>query len=86
MMSMFFDNREAAMKVIKKGRQQKGWAKRFKCSGDGNGGGGCGATLLVEKDDIYETSSSCMGEIESYTTFKCPSCGVETDIEESLPF
>lgn len=29
------------MKVIQKGSGQKGWAKEFVCTGEGNGGGGC---------------------------------------------
>jgi hypothetical protein len=74
------------MKVLKKGRKQKGWAKEFECSGDGNKGGGCGALLLVEQDDVYQTHSSCMGESTYYQTFGCPECGVLTDIDENLPF
>ncbi|HTK05295.1 MAG TPA: hypothetical protein VL500_06925 [Candidatus Eisenbacteria bacterium] len=45
------------MKVIKKGSGAKGWSKRFKCTGSGNGGGGCGATLLVEHGDLLRTGS-----------------------------
>lgn len=70
------------MKVIKKGRPQKGWAKEFVCTGKGNGGGGCGATLLVEQSDLYKTFSSCMGETDSHITFACCDCGVETDMDE----
>lgn len=73
------------MKVLKKGRAQKGWAKEFTCTGEGNGGGGCGARLLVEKGDLYQTSSSCMGEVEHYVTFCCPECSVETDVK-GTPF
>lgn len=69
------------MKVIKKGRPQKGWSKQYKCTGAGNGGGGCGTILLVSKYDIYQTS---MGEIDELDTFCCCQCGVETDIE-NLP-
>jgi len=43
------------MKVIQKGRGQKGWAKEFTCTGKGNGDGGCEAVLLVEADDIFRT-------------------------------
>lgn len=69
------------MKIIKEGRKQKGWAKEFKCTGSGNGEGGCEATLLVEQGDIYMTYSFCMGEKDSYYTFKCAACGVQTDIK-----
>ena len=73
------------MQVVKKGRPQKGWAKEFTCTGEGNGGGGCGAVLLVEKDDFYQTSSWCMGETERYVTFCCTECGVQTDVK-GTPF
>ena len=72
------------MKVIKKGRQQKGWAKEYECSGAGNNGGGCGATLLVEQADLFSTFSSSMGRDSTlYTTFECVDCGVKTDIPSS---
>lgn len=69
------------MEIIKKGRDQKGWSEEFTCSGKGNGGGGCGAVLLVSQLDLYSTqSSSYDGSTEYYTTFSCPCCGVETDV------
>jgi hypothetical protein len=68
------------MKTIEKGRPQKGWSKELRCTGAGNGGGGCGALLLVEKPDIYQN------EITIYNTFTCKECGVETDIHDNLPF
>ena len=69
------------MKVIQKGREQKGWAKEFICTGRGNGDGGCGAKLLVEADDIFRTSHTDYGGgTDHYTTFRCCECGVETDI------
>lgn len=71
------------MKVIKAGRQQHGWSKEFECTGTGNGGGGCGATLLVEEADLFHTSrSSYDGETDYFVTFKCCSCGVLTDIKD----
>jgi hypothetical protein len=70
------------MKIIKKGRPQKGWAGKFQCTGEGNGLGGCGAVLLVEEGDLYQTSSSSYdGSCDYFTTFKCACCGVETDVE-----
>lgn len=70
------------MKVLKPGRPQKGWSTKSKCTGAGNGNGGCGAELLVEEDDLFQTSSSHYdGSTDYYVTFKCPSCGVLTDIK-----
>ena len=75
------------MKTIKKGRSQKGWAAEKTCTGNGNGGGGCSARLLVEQGDVFETASHHYdGSSETYATFKCGECGVLTDITEPLPF
>lgn len=69
------------MEVIKKGWPQKGWTSKFTCSGKGNGGGGCGAVLLVSERDLYYTHSHHYdGSSETYKTFTCCECGVETDI------
>ncbi len=75
------------MKVLKKGRPQKGWATEAICTGEGNGKGGCGAKLLVEKGDLYQTSrSDYLGDsTDYYVTFRCPECGVETDLK-GTPF
>lgn len=67
-------------KVLKSGRKQAGWSKEFKCTGWGNGGGGCNATLLISEYDFYETTSYLGGESERRATFCCPQCGVETDV------
>lgn len=75
------------MRVIKRGRKQNGWSKKCVCTGLGNGGGGCGATLLVSASDLYQTASHhCDGSSDYYTTFCCSECGVETDISERPPF
>jgi hypothetical protein len=71
------------MKVLKKGRQQKGWSQECHCTGEGNGNGGCGAKLLVEQDDLFRTHSSAMGESTYYVTFRCSECGVMTDLDNS---
>lgn len=69
------------MKVLKKGRRQRGWAKEYSCTGSGNGGGGCGAKLLVEQSDLFRTGSHCYdGSSDYYVTFRCPECKVMTDI------
>lgn len=83
---MFHCQKIVSMKVLKKGRQQRGWAKEYLCSGDGNQGGGCGALLLVEQSDLFQTTSHCRDETTYYVTFKCPECGVLTDIKEKLNF
>jgi hypothetical protein len=69
------------MKVIKPGREQEGWSIETICSGRGNGGGGCGATLLVEQPDLYETYRFNLGERDTYCTFTCCECFVETDLD-----
>ena len=69
------------MEVVKKGRIPRGCTKKFRCSGKGNGGGGCGALLLVSEYDVYETVSEHYdGSADYYNTFCCSECGVETDI------
>lgn len=68
------------MKVIAKGTGQKGWAKEYECTGKGNGLGGCGAKLLVEKADLFCTVSTALHETDYHVTFKCVECGVLTDI------
>ena len=73
------------MKVLKEGREQRGWSKEADCTGAGNGNGGCGAKLLVEEGDLYETRSHHYdGSTEYYVTFRCSACGVETDMS-SVP-
>jgi hypothetical protein len=70
------------VRVVEEGTGQKGWASNFRCTGSGNGGGGCRALLLVEEDDVYQTSSHARDETTNYCTFRCSECGVETDLEE----
>jgi hypothetical protein len=70
------------MEILKPGRKQTGWAIEITCTGEGNGGGGCSALLLVDQSDLYRTfrrfydSSS-----ETFITFTCAACGVETDLK-----
>jgi len=73
------------MKVLKKGREQKGWAKEFKCTASGNGEEGCGAKLLVEEADIkYTGSKHCYGDSspDYFYGFICPDCGGVTDVDD----
>jgi len=69
------------MKVLKPGNGQKGWSTEQACTGSGNGGGGCGAVLLVEQPNMYKTFRHCRDETDTFVTFTCPECGVETDIK-----
>lgn len=69
------------MKVLKPGDGRKEWSVEATCTGSGNGGGGCGAVLLVGESDLFKTSSHHYdGSSEYYATFKCPCCGVKTDV------
>jgi len=72
------------MKVIKAGRKQNGWAKKCKCTGKGNDGGGCGAILLVEEGDLIRTGThvNYADDHEYMVSFKCQQCGVLTDISD----
>lgn len=72
------------MKVLEKGNPN-GWEIEQKCTGKGNGDGGCGARLLVAEDDIFVTShTDYVGDTEYYYTFKCPECGRLTDIPDKV--
>lgn len=74
------------MKVLEKG-QKPVWSKEVMCTGYGNGGGGCGAKLLVDNTDLYHTYNSDMyGDVyATHITFRCPECDVQTDIKVRLP-
>jgi phage FluMu protein Com len=66
------------MKVLDRG---PGWSVERDCTGSGNGGGGCGAKLLVEEGDLFETAHTDYGgDRETYVTFRCPQCKKLTDI------
>lgn len=68
------------MKILEKG---PGWNIKQRCTGKGNGMGGCNSLLLVEENDIYVTSHTDMcGDTDYYYTFCCPVCNKETDIPE----
>lgn len=73
------------MKVLQKGRPQKGWAQEVVCTGHGNGNGGCGAKLLVEQADVFLTYSQARDETDVYNTFICGACKVPTDLGH-VPF
>ncbi len=73
------------MKIIKPGRTQAGYSIEQTCTGSNNGGGGCGAVLLVEAADLYITQSHARDESTDYVTFQCSACGVLTDIKKPTP-
>ena len=73
------------MKVITPGRPQKGWSQEVTCTGAGNGNGGCKAVLLVEQTDLYLTQSHARDETDTFVTFMCSECGVETDMKSVPP-
>lgn len=68
------------MKVIASGADKASWSDERKCSGGGNGGGGCEAKLLVESADVFITLSKARGETVTHVTFECPVCRVWSDI------
>lgn len=69
------------MEVIERG---EGWAIDVTCTGKGNGGGGCQSKLKVNKENLYITQSHHYdGSSESYITFRCPECQIETDVDTS---
>ena len=72
------------MKVLEK---WPGWSMEVICTGAGNGGGGCGSKLLIERGDVYLTHSyDYGGGHDIYYTIRCLECGVETDIKsDKLP-
>lgn len=69
------------MKVLKPGDGRREWSIESTCTGSGNGGGGCGAQLLVGESDLFKTARhSYDGSSEYFATYKCPCCGVKTDV------
>ena len=68
------------MKVLQKGNPN-GWDIEQVCTGKGNGGGGCGARLLVSWEDIFLNSHYYInGTSNIYYYSSCPECGIKTDI------
>lgn len=68
------------MKILEPGREQKGWSIETRCTGHGNGGGGCNAKLLVEQPDLFLTYTHARDETDTLVTFRCEACGVLTDL------
>lgn len=75
------------MKLLRKVKTN-GWELKQKCTGINNGGGGCKSRLLMNEDGIFRTH--CIHSVSPFEhyiyyfyTFKCPVCGVESDIPPS---
>lgn len=60
----------------------EGWDTLQLCTGVGNGGGGCGAFLLVEEEDLADMTCDSTGETS--VAFRCISCGAFTDLPNSV--
>ena len=70
------------MKIIK--ATNKTWPRHYICSGFGNEGNGCKATLEVEIEDLFKTYRQAYCEdtpYAEYLTFECPLCKALTDID-----
>jgi hypothetical protein len=71
------------MKVIKDGKRGPGWVRKYICNGRHNSGKGCGATLLVTKEDLRYfpgVYSESWGAKDPAVCFKCIACSSITDI------
>ena len=68
------------MRILRPGTGQKGWSTEATCTGAGNGGGGCGARLLVEQHDLFLTYRNARDETDTFVTFECGACGVLNDL------
>ena len=72
------------MKVLKPGKKGTDWTIQHACTGWGNGGKGCDALLEVEKKDLRYfkgvSNPGSWGDSDPAVCFKCPVCGVITDL------
>lgn len=70
------------MKVLEKGTGQRGWSGEFVCTGARNGGGGCGARLLVEEPDLTPCAinGSYREDGDDAVEFRCCECGTQSVI------
>ncbi len=70
------------MKVLEDGKNPRSWTTKIVCSGNGNGGQGCGAKLLAEFDDFrhFPRQEFQWRIAPEAVVCKCPQCGVLTDL------
>lgn len=70
------------MKVLEAGKVGEKWTIQHRCTGWGNGDGGCNALLEVEYDDLryYGGQEFPWRVSEPAVSFKCPCCGKLTDL------
>jgi len=61
-------------------KEDYGRTWRLRCTGKGNGDGGCNRHMLVCKKDLYLTRAGRERGYTTYVTFTCCVCKVETDI------
>lgn len=71
------------MKVLEKGTPRE-WSTEAVCTGEGNGGFGCGAKLLVERTDLYKTYKYSREDVTQFITFRCSECKKETDLSSRV--
>lgn len=72
------------MDILKPGKEPQKWALEVVCSGYGHYDDGCEAVLRVHKEDLYQTEHPSNELFVGYytsITFRCCSCGVETDLK-----
>ncbi len=69
------------MQILKSG---KPWSVEVECTGNGNGGQGCGALLEAEREDMrfYEGTDYPVYR-PSAVSIRCPECGKITDLPTS---
>lgn len=69
------------MQVIEHPTPEKATTK-VRCTGSGNGGGGCGALLAITPEDVFITESGPCFDTEAHKTFACCLCEVWTDVDK----
>ena len=68
--------------LVRKEPEIKIWKLTTECTGNGNGGKGCGSTLQVNRDDLrfFEEQEFPWRIQPAAVCFKCPICSKITDI------
>lgn len=75
------------MEVLEKG---SGWSIKERCTGKGNGDGGCNSLLKIQEADLFKTETYCWRSSElneECITFQCPVCNKYTDLDKNkIPY